>query len=395
MAVTRHRGPRGAAGAGGGVRGRVAAGRGPAGVDRDWLPRWDFGRRAARQFGLGFGDRAQELGDDFLALWGWLLDAVGAGDDGDFSKAWELFGGGVVTLLEIAGKLVVVTHPLLRWVPARERYERELIEMGLAITEEFARGYREAYDRGGVARCAGRLAADVLAVALEVAVTKGAGGALRAAKLSRVLPPKVRGAVAARKKAGGAPARGRAASGVRGPGNPLGLVTARSHYMRALGWADKPDGVLRKLDRAVDYLAANADRLAVYKGGLTQADLDTYVKAIDFSRDVTRVRVSRASTRGVVPGLNRPELKLTLIQYSEQYRSNFFTLSGTPGRRLGIPDVDARKFWEYEIAADVEALVARAAAGPRSIGRDLTGGGVQFIIPDADTAVKLLRQTRE
>jgi hypothetical protein len=140
---------------------------------------WSNTERMA--FWVGFCERVDEYGEDLLGLFDWLQDSLGFGDEeGDFSKAWAAFGGGLQAIAELVAKLLVVTGTpvfLLRYHPKREQYEQELLDLGIAVTNDLMAGYQKAYDTGGLPQCTGRLLADLVAIAVEVAGSKGAAKA--------------------------------------------------------------------------------------------------------------------------------------------------------------------------------------------------------------------------
>jgi len=140
---------------------------------------WSNTERMA--FWAGFCERADEYGDDLLGLFDWLQNSLGFGDEeGDFSKAWAAFGGGLQAITELVGKLLVVAGIpvfLLRYHPKREQYEQELLNFGIAVTNDLLAGYQKAYDTGGIPQCTGRLLADLVAIAIEVVGSKGAAKA--------------------------------------------------------------------------------------------------------------------------------------------------------------------------------------------------------------------------
>lgn len=162
---------------------------------------WSPAQRQA--FWKGFLVRVDEIGEDLDALLDWLSDAFGIGDEeGDFSKAWEAFGEGLSGVTELVGKLLVVAGipVVLRLHPKREQYEKELKELGIVLTRTMTEGYQNAYNEGGLPQCTGRLLADIVALAVEFATTKGAGKVVKATKITSKLPEKLKGAAESLKK---------------------------------------------------------------------------------------------------------------------------------------------------------------------------------------------------
>ena len=177
------------------------------------------------------------------------------------------------------------------------------------------------------------------------------------------------------------------AKGAKGQVSKLSqLAKSRPYYMKVLGWSQKPDGVLRKLDDAIGFFTRNADDIRQFDGGLKQNVMDDYIKGIDFSDTVLVKRLNSSSKVKSVYG--KSDKKLKLIQYTDQYQTNFYTVPGTSASKLAIPKFDEKKFRVYEIVSDVEVLISETAP----MGKNLSGGAYQIIVPNPEANLKLIRK---
>lgn len=151
-------------------------------------------RETRQQFWSGFSDRMSEIGSDYWDLVLWLGDATGLGDqEGDLEKAWGAFLNGAKSFAELAWKCLAATVFSV-FYPDEEvtAYRKELKDLGLDLWSGLKKGYEDAYEKGGVAKFVGRLLADVLVLALEIWVAKGAASA---ARLTKHLPKVVQKAM--------------------------------------------------------------------------------------------------------------------------------------------------------------------------------------------------------
>ncbi len=177
------------------------------------------------------------------------------------------------------------------------------------------------------------------------------------------------------------------AKGAKGQVSKLGqLVKSRSYYMKLLGWSQKPAGVLQKLDEAIAFFTRNGDEIQQFKGGLKQDIMDSYIKGIDFSDTVLVKRLNSNSSVKSIYG--NSDQKLKLIQYTNEYQTNFYSIPGTSAGKLAIPKFDEKKFRVYEIVGDVEVLISKTA--PMS--KNLSGGAYQIIVPNPAVNLKLIRK---
>lgn len=177
------------------------------------------------------------------------------------------------------------------------------------------------------------------------------------------------------------------AKGAKGQVAKLGqLVKSRSYYMKLLGWNRKPAGVLAKLDDAIGFFTRNGDEIRQFEGGLKQAVMDDYIKGIDFSNAVLVKRLNGHSNFSAVYGNSNQKLKL--IQYTDEFQSNFYTIPGTSAGKLAIPKFDEKKFRMYEVIGAVEVLITKTA--PMS--KNLSGGAYQIIVPNPAKNLRLVRK---
>ncbi|TWU32189.1 hypothetical protein [Novipirellula artificiosorum] len=180
------------------------------------------------------------------------------------------------------------------------------------------------------------------------------------------------------------------AKGAKGQVSKLGqLVKNRSYYMKVLGWSQKPDGVLRKLDDVIGFFIRNGDQIRQFEGGLKQSVMNDYIKGIDFSDTVLVKRLNSSSAIKSIYG--NSDKKLRLIQYTDQYQTNFFTIPGTSAGNLAIPKFDEKKFRIYEVVGNVEVLITKTAP----MGRNLSGGAYQVIVPNPASKLRLIRKGLE
>ena len=143
-----------------------------------------------RAFWKGFFDRAESFKEEIKGYFNWFLDAMGLGDaDGDFGAAWKSFGSAILSLAELAYKAMVVAGlgPFGVFHPRRGEYASELKAMGLKLARNFWAAYEKAYDEGGMPQCMGLLLADLLRLAFEIALAKGATAAVAGIRSSGVL----------------------------------------------------------------------------------------------------------------------------------------------------------------------------------------------------------------
>jgi len=164
-----------------------------------------------RAFWRGFLSRLLEHREQATRVIAWLTDAFGQGDrDGDFATAWQDLANGLGSVVELSTKILVVCGIpfFMVWHPRREEYRAELLDLGLAMTRDFVKGYETAYDEGGVPQCTGRLLADLLVLLFEALATKGAGKLVQATKISKLkalIPDTVRGKLARKQRGVGQP----------------------------------------------------------------------------------------------------------------------------------------------------------------------------------------------
>ena len=177
------------------------------------------------------------------------------------------------------------------------------------------------------------------------------------------------------------------AKGAKGQVSKLSQLTkSRAHYMKVLGWSQKPDGVLRKLDEAIDFFSRNGNEIRQFEGGLKQNVMDGYIKGIDFSENVVVKTLTPSANVNSIYGSSNQKLKI--IQYTDQFQSNFYTVPGTSAGKLAIPKFDEKKFRVYEVVSDVEVLITKTA--PMS--KNLSGGAYQIIVPNPGTNLRLIRK---
>ena len=179
------------------------------------------------------------------------------------------------------------------------------------------------------------------------------------------------------------------------------LEKTRVYYENLLGWKNKPDAVIQKLDRAIAYFRRNGNEIRQFEGGLKQEVMNSYIKGIDFSQDVIVKTLTPRSTTGAVNGTSSTR-GLRLIQFTDQYQTNFFTVQGTNPGNLAIPKPDEKMFKVYQIVGNVEVLISKTAPmgktlavgplGKRRVGPLMPGGAFQVIIPNPASNVRLIRE---
>ena len=177
------------------------------------------------------------------------------------------------------------------------------------------------------------------------------------------------------------------AKGAKGQFSKIGqLAKSRSYYKKLLGWSQKPDTVLHKLDDAIGFFTRNGDEIRQFEGGLKQEVMNDYIKGIDFS-DIVLVKrlTSHSRVNSIYGGSNH---KLKLIQYTDQHQTNFYTVPGTSAGKLAVPKFDEKKFRVYEVVGNVEVLITRTAP----MGKNLSGGAYQIIVPNPAANLKLVRK---
>lgn len=167
------------------------------------------------------------------------------------------------------------------------------------------------------------------------------------------------------------------------------LAKERAYYMKVLGWSRKPQGVLEKLDDAIGFFRRNGDEIRQFEGGLSQETMNKYIKGIDFSDTVIVKRLDPSATMSSIYGNSNSKLKL--IQYTDQYQTNFYTVPGTSAGNLAIPDFDTKKFRVYEVVGEFEVLITKTAP----MDKNLAGGAYQIIIPNPEANLRLVRSGLE
>lgn len=187
------------------------------------------------------------------------------------------------------------------------------------------------------------------------------------------------------------------AKGAKGRGPKLsGLKTKLStdiaYYSQiVLTWGSKPAAVMERLKVAVQFFSRNGKGIREFEGGLSQSKMDDYIRGIDFSQNVTTTRLRPQSMMSdIVPGGQQRPIRL--IQYTDQYQTNFYTLPGTSAGNLAIPSPTNKSHVVYEIVGDnVEVLISRTAPlGPKQAGEHVLGGGLQIIIPNPSQNLRVV-----
>jgi hypothetical protein len=337
---------------------------------------WSQKQRQA--FLRGFTSRADEVGQNYSDIFEWIKDSCGLGDQaGDFDKAWESFADGVTAISQLAWKLfVIIGVPIYLMQEERAKYVQEFRDLGFQITEEIRRAYLQAYEEGGIPQCAGRLMADIIVLALEIMVAKGATSA---ARIGKFIPENLRQVL----KLSRLPKRVR---------NLIRLLASKVH---------DPDGVLKKLALG----AMNGSDHAKFEGLLVQLEK----QLVNFDGPVT-LRITqkeeiwiRASDTFDSQKMGKVEEIATKRVLSADEQGRYLADTADRNKNAVLSEWNRMNVIE-EQAVPQNSIVLEGKAKPQSTRTDgvnpmerLPGGGKQIfhagqLLPDGTVGPAALRR---